>query len=179
MLCVVGALLWRPAVCGAQSPPPIAGVTGTIALDGTVKQTYAAANKIIVAAEDGFEHLFHVGQHTVVHGGGDAESLGDLAAGMHVVVHYTVEDGETTAVEVDRIGGDGLREMRGVIAYVDRDAKRLSIRLADGTTETLQLSDRAAKDAGADVDDAATVVVYYADHGGQKVAHYFTKIHAN
>jgi len=169
-------VLWSAAARAAQSPPAIPGTTGTIALDGTVEKTYEGANKIIVAAEDGVEHLFHAGKQTEVHGAESA--LNGVAAGMHVVVHYTVEGGENTAVEVDRIGGGGLREVRGVVTSVDRDAKRMSIRLADGTTETLQLTDRAAKDVGADVDAAATVVVYYADGDGRKVAHYFAKIHA-
>ena len=66
--------------------------------------------------------------------------------------------------------------MRGVVRRVDRIANRVSIRLADGSEETLQLSERAARHGGAEVGDAATVVLYYTDEGGHKVVHYFRRI---
>jgi hypothetical protein len=95
-----------------------------------------------------------------------------------VVVRYAVDEGGKTAVEVDRIGGDGLREMQGVVTRVDRDAKRLSLRLADGSTETLQRSERAARHVGRDITRGAesTVIVYYLDEAGDSVAHFFKKI---
>ena len=173
---VCALLVSLPAIVGAQEPPPIAGVTGTLALEGTVEKTYDAANRVIVKATDGIEHLFHFTKRTVVHAanGSDA-ALNGVSGGSRVVVHYAVDGGEKTAVEVDRIGEGGLRETRGVVTRVDRDAKELSIRLDDGSTETLQLSERAARTVGLDVDDAVTVVVYYADDEGKKVAHYFRR----
>ena len=177
-LLVAVLLLGGPAIGAAQQPPPIAGVTGTVALEGTVDKAYAGANAIVVKAADGIEHLFHFTKRTVVHGAAATdEAFNGLEAGTRVVVHYAVEAGGTTAVEVDRIGDDGMREMRGVVTRVDRGAKRLSIGLADGSNETLQLSECAARDVGQDVGDAATVVVYYTDEGGRKLAHYFGKIH--
>ncbi len=92
-----------------------------------------------------------------------------------------MNDGEKTAVEVDRVAEDGLREMEGVVTHIDRGTRQLSIRLADGSYETLQLSERAAKDVGKDIDratDNATVIVYYAQEGGGKVAHYFRRVPA-
>jgi uncharacterized membrane protein len=56
----------------------------------------------------------------------------------------------------------------------------MSIKLADGSTQTLRLTDRAAADAGREVDRVASsvskVVVYYTDEAGQRVAHYFKRI---
>jgi hypothetical protein len=67
-----------------------------------------------------------------------------------------------------------------VVTRVDRAGRKISIRLADGSTQTLRLTERAAIDAGNDVDraavDATRVVVYYADEAGQRVAHYFKRI---
>ena len=105
-----------------------------------------------------------------------------MTVGSRVVVHYAMNDGEKTAVEVDHIAADGLHEMKGVVTRVDRGAKQLSIRLADGSDETLQLSDRAAKDVGKDIDravDESTVVVYYSEEAVGKVAHYFRRIGVN
>lgn len=178
MVCAL--LVSLPAIVGAQEPPPIAGVTGTLALEGTIEKTYDAATTVIVKATDGIEHLFHLAKGTVVHAANGADAaLNGVSEGSRVVVHYAVDGGEKTAVEVDRIGEDGLRETRGVVTRVDRDAKELSIRLDDGSTETLHLSERAARTVGLDVHDAATVVVYYVDEDGKKVAHYFKKILAD
>ncbi|MCU1384741.1 MAG: hypothetical protein JWL71_3438, partial [Acidobacteria bacterium] len=172
------ALLLPPTVRAEQQPPPIQGVTGTIALEGTIDQTSEAGKSVIVKTVDGMRHLFHVTEKTVVHGSAaaDADVLGVIEPGTRIVVHFTANAGRQTAVEVDRLGAAGLKTVEGVVTRVDRDGRQLSIHLADGTTQTLRLTDRAAADVGRDVESAATVVVYYADEGGHQVAHYFKKI---
>jgi len=177
MVALLGIAADGTAQSAPPTGPPIPNETGVIALEGTTKTFYGDLNKIIVSSEDGVEHLFHFTKRTVVHGATESDAaFNGLIKGSRVVVHYTVDGGEKTAVEVDQIGSDGLHEMRGVVRHVDRGAKRLSIRLADGTEETLELSERAAKDAGRDVGDAATVVLYYSNEAGHKVAHYFRLI---
>ena len=179
ILLSAGVVFGLPTLRAVQEPVPI---KGTIALEGTVDKTYAAANTLIVKATDGVKHLFHVTKQTVMHGETDARdaTVSGLRTGTRVVVHYAQESGEKTAVEVDRIGEDGLRVMKGVVTGVDRAGKRLTIRLADGSTETLQLTERAAKDVGKDVDRGAgagaNVIVYYTDEAGKRVAHYFKKV---
>jgi hypothetical protein len=179
MLLMGGLAFGLPAMRAVQEPVP---VTGTIALEGTVNKTYAAAHTIIVKATDGVEHLFHLTSRTVVHGAQDTPdaALTGLKEGSRLVVHYVADGGDTTAVEVDRIGDDGLAAMEGVVTRVDREARTISIRLADGSTETLQLTERAARNVGKDVDGAAVggakVVVYYTDEAGRRVAHYFKRI---
>jgi hypothetical protein len=178
VLLAAGALILGTAARGsAQQAPPIPGVTGTLALEGTVDKTYAGASALLVKASDGIHHLFHVTRKTAVHG--TEAAFDDLAPGSRVVIHYTIEKSEKTAVEVDRIADDGVREMAGTVTRVDRGAKQLSIQLADGSRETLQLSERAAKHVGGDIDHAAgsaKVVVYYTEEDGGKVAHYFKRI---
>jgi hypothetical protein len=177
---VCGAALLVPPVVRAeqQPPPPIQGVTGTIALEGTVDETSEAGKTVIVKTVDGLRHLFHVTEKTIVHGSAaaDADSLRGLDAGSRIVVHYTANAEEQTALEVDRLGDKGLKTMEGVVSRVDRAGRTMSIRLADGTTQTLRLTDRAAADVGRDIDSAATVVVYYADEEGKQVAHYFKRV---
>jgi hypothetical protein len=176
------ALLVRPEVRAEQQPPPINGVTGTVALEGTVDQTSEAGKTVIVKTVDGIRHLFHVTEKTVVHGSvaAGADTLGGLEAGNRIVVHYTATAGQQTAHEVDRLDAEGLKTIEGVVTRVDRDGRDLSIRLADGSTQTLRLTERAAAYVGRDVDsaavDATRVVVYYADEAGQQVAHYFKRI---
>ena len=60
---------WRTAA--AQSPPP---VQGTIALEGTMKTFYRAANVVIVTTMDGVEHAYHFTRDLVVHGRKDPVS---------------------------------------------------------------------------------------------------------
>jgi hypothetical protein len=165
---------------GAQAAPPIPGTTGTLALEGSVDKVYAGAHSALVTAGDGVKHLIHFTDRTVVHGDHDPHApLNSLKAGSRVVVHYTMDGTRKAAVEIDRIGAGGLAEAEGVVTRIDRQAQRLSIRLADGTTETLQLSERAARDAGRGLEreaDQARVVVYYTDDAGNKIAHYFKRV---
>ena len=48
------------------------------------------------------------------------------------------------------------------------------------TSSTSELTERAARDVGKDVDRAvgagANVIVYYADEAGSRVAHYFKRV---
>ena len=174
--------LTLPAVHAEQQPPPISGVTGTIALEGTVDQTSEAGKTIIVKTVDGIRHLFHVTEETTVHGSAaaGADSLSGLETGSRIVVHYTAKAGRQAALEVDRLDAKGLKTIEGVVTRVDRVGREMTIRLADGSTQTLRLTDRAATDVGRDVDSAAAnatrVVVYYADDAGHMVAHYFRRV---
>lgn|SRR5262249_46140203 len=176
VLLTAATLILGVAARAHAQAPAIPGVTGTLALDGTVDQTYAGASAVVVKASDGIRHLFHVGKKTAVHGTGEA--FDHLTPGSRVVVHYTMDKGEKTAVEVDRIADDGVREIGGVVTRIDRGARKLSIQLADGSRETLQLSERAAQHVGRDIDHAAgaRVIVYYTEEDGGKVAHYFKRV---
>lgn len=177
-----GLLLVGSAVAAGQQPPPIGGVTGTVALEGTVQKTYEGVNTVVVKTVDGIEHLFHLTERTVVHGGkaGGDDALRGLDEGSKVVVHFTRDGGHETASEVDRIADDGLKAVEGVVTKVDRRAKTISIRLADGSRQTLQLTERAASDVGRDLDDGAIgsvkVVVYFNDEVGRRVAHFFKRV---
>jgi hypothetical protein len=173
------ALLAAPPLHAGQQPPP---VNGTIALEGTVDETYKGANTVIVKTVDGIRHLFHLTGKTAVHGSetAGAEALRGLEVGSAVVVHYAGDAAEQTALEVDRLDDKGLKTMEGVVTRVDRAGRKISIRLTDGSTQTLRLTKRAATDVGKDVDrasaDTTRVIVYYADEAGQRVAHYFKRI---
>ena len=173
------ALVAGSVALSAQSPPP---VRGTIALEGTMKKVYRAANTVIVTTIDGVEHVYHFTKDLLVHGGKGpgVDALEGLREGTTVVVHYTVEGAEQSATEIDRVGDEGLKVTEGVVARIDRGRKQITIRFDNGKTEDLRLTDRAAADAGKDLDQAGAggtkVIVYYTDEGGRKVAHFFKKI---
>jgi hypothetical protein len=165
----------------AQQPPPIHGVTGTIATEGMIQETDEAAHKILVKAADGIERLFHLSGRSAVHGdtAGD-ETLRTLKKGTRVVVHYTGEGNNLTAEEIDRLGDEGLKQIEGKVTAVNRGTRTIAIKLANGTTQMLQLSERAASDVGRDIDRASdgtvTVIVYYKNEAGQPVVHYFKRV---
>jgi hypothetical protein len=162
----------------AQSSAP---VRGTVALEGTVKMIYAAANTVIVATVDGVDHVYHFTKDLLVHGGkgGGVDALKGLREGSTVVVHYTNEGTQQLAHEIDRVGDEGLKTTEGVITRINRGRKEVTIRFDSGRTETFQLTDRAAADVGKDIDQAANgttkIIIYYSDDAGQKVAYFFKK----
>ena len=172
-----GLIVGSSMPMAAQSPPP---VQGTIALEATVKQFYRAANVVVVTTMDGVEHMYHFTKDLVVHGakGSGVDALEDLREGTTVVVHYTVSGAEASAQEIDLFGDEGLKITEGQVAKIDRRRQEITIRFANGTTETLRMTNRAAESAGAAEKagaDAAKVIVYYSDEAGRKVVHYFRK----
>ena len=174
-----GFVLASSIVLSAQSPPLI---QKTVTLEGVTKKVYAAARIVIVKTIDGVEHMIHFAKDLVVHGGPrtGTDVLQDLAEGAMVVVHYTSSHDEETAQEIDRVGDQGLQTTEGRVARVDRGRKQITIRYANGQSETLELTDRAAAEAGRDVDESSgagtTVIVYYSTTAGRKVAHYFKNV---
>jgi hypothetical protein len=113
-----------------------------IAVGGCFRRTNMKMRSFL----DGIEHLNHLTERTVVHGGKapGGHALSGLDEGSRVVVHDTAEGDHKIAHEVDLLAGDGLKTIEGVVTRVDRRAKTMSIRLADGSRQTLRLTERAA-----------------------------------
>jgi hypothetical protein len=169
-LAIVGVFTLGVAAVHGQGPPPIHGVTGTIATEATIKAEHKAANKIVVETEDGVEHVYDAVKGLVVHGGKDP--LSDLKPGTTVIIHSTAGN---IAQEIDRVGGDGLRTTEGIATKIDRGKKEITIRYDDGKIEKLKLTDRAAADVGRNIDENTRIVVYFSTEAGGKVTHYFKK----
>jgi hypothetical protein len=178
-----GSVLAGSVMLSGQTPPaPVQGAQGNVTLEGTTKKVYGAAQYVIVKTVDGVEHVIHYTKDLLVHGGkgSGVDALLGLEEGSTVVVHYTTANAQETAQEIDRVGDKGLKTTEGVVARIDRTRKQITIRYANGKSETLQLTERAAAEAGKDIDEASggatKVVVYYSDDAGRKVAHYFRRI---
>jgi hypothetical protein len=175
---VVGILVTAgpPAPVRAQSPPP---VQGTMALEGTMKKFYAAANVVVVTTIDGVEHAYRFVTDTVVHGGKGAgvDALEGLSEGSEVVVHYAADGTGQTAQEIDVIGDEALRVTEGRVTHIDRRRQQIAVQYANGKSETLRLTERAAAEAPNDgMPPGANVTMFYRDERGQKVVHFFKKI---
>jgi hypothetical protein len=151
---------------------------------GVVVKLDSGAKTVGVKLADGTEHTFHFVKRSVVHGAEDTaaaakETFHGLKEGGEVAVHYTAKGAEETAEEVDRIGKDGLKATDATVTHIDRGAKTLTVKTANGTEEVYHLTDRAARDAGKDIaegaEKSAKVTVYYTEEAGHKVAHFFRK----
>src|SRR3954451_15757760 len=131
----------------SAQPPPIQGVTGTIATDGTIESEHRGAHAI---AEGGARVVKKVLP------GGKSNPLDDFTEGSRVLLRKVVDrDGETPPTT------------EGVIVDVNRKRNQITVRLADKKTETLRL---------ATPDSAGDVVVSYTDNTGAKVAHNFKRV---
>ena len=176
---IVVMVLTASPVGAAQSGPP---VQKTVALEGTMKKFYRAANVVIVTTIDGVEHIYHFAKNLVVHGskGSGAAALEGLREGTTVVVHYAVEGPEQTAKEVDVIGDHGLEVTEGMVTRINRRRGQITVRYDSGKIETFRLTERAAAEVSQTGDAMAPsgtkVVIYYSDEHGRKVAHYFRRM---
>lgn len=149
------------------------------ATHGTLTKIDSAAKTIVVKTKDGMEHTLHFVAKTTVHGTevGARDTFKGLKEGSEVVAHYTVKGAEETAVEVDKVGKDGLKATDGTVSDIDRGAKTISVKTADGTVQTFKLADHATEDAGKDIakgsEKTAKVTVYYTEEGGKRIVHWF------
>lgn len=159
------------------------------ATHGTITRIDKTAKTIAIKTSDGTEHVFHWTKDTTVHGVKATDAATDAAAedswhglkeGSEVVAHSTERGTKDTAVEVDKVGDDGLHKTEGTVKEFDRGSKKLVVETADGTDHTFQLTGHAAEDAGKDIAAGTAkgtkVVVYSTETSGKKIAHFFQKI---
>ncbi len=164
---------------GVYSWNPCLAADVVTAVHGTLTKIDSGAKTIVVKTKDGTEHTLHFVAKTTVSGTDAAakDTFKGLKEGSEVVAHYTTKGTEKTAVEVDRMGKDGLKETNGTITDIDRGAKTIAVKTADGTVQTFKMADHATEDAGKDIakgtEKTAKVTVYYTEDAGKKVAHWF------
>jgi hypothetical protein len=155
------------------------------AVHGTITKLDSATKTAVVKTSDGAEHTIKFVDKTTVHGAeatatGGKDAFHGLTEGTEVVAHYTAKGTEKTAVEVDKVGKDGIKSVDGTVTHIDRGGKTIAVKAADGTEETFRLSEHAAADAGKDIakgsEKSAKVTVYYTEKAGKKTAHFFEKV---
>jgi hypothetical protein len=152
------------------------------AVHGVITKTDAASKTVVVKTGEGAEHTIHFVDKTAVHGteAGAVDTFHGLKEGSEVAVHYTVKGTEKTAVEVDRLGKDGVKSVDGTVTKVGEGGKTVTIKAADGTEHVFKVAGHdttaAAKDLGKGADKTGKVTVYYTEDAGKKVAHFFQKL---
>jgi hypothetical protein len=147
LLIALGASLLLATSAAAQAtPPPIQGVTGTVATDGTIQSEHQAAHKIA----EGVKKVLPGGK------GANQNPLDDFAEGRRVVLR-------------DAVDGDAepAKTTEGVVIDVNRRKQQITVRIAARKTETLRIVEPGG---------AADVVVSYTDNAGNKVATDFKRV---
>jgi hypothetical protein len=128
--------------------------------------------------------VLHVVSDTVVYGADEAGKLTkyawrDLKEGTEVAAHYTKRGTKDAALEIDKLGDEGLKESRGALVRLDQAAKTVVVTTARGAEETFRMTDHAAKSLAKHVakgtEKGTKVTVYYAEDGGRKVVHFFER----
>lgn len=93
------------------------------------------------------------------------------------MARYTGKGTEETADDLGKVGKDGLKVTKGTVTKIDKDAKTVIVKSADGTEKTFEYTANAAKDVGKEtgkgVEKGAKVTVYYTEEAGKKIAHFF------
>jgi hypothetical protein len=170
---VAGALMLLAAPGLAQTDPPVPGVTGVIVPEGgdggrdavgAVAEKAAAGTRRIVRAVAG------------VFGGGDKATTTDplktLELGATVALRYEATARQSVTANATP------KETEGRVIELDRRKGVVVVRLADRTTERLQLVDTRQReqkeDAAADAGD--TVIVSYVDPNGDRVQVLFRRV---
>ena len=176
LLTLLCALPLSSRSAAAQTPPPIQGVTGTIATDGTIESEHKAGGAIGEGAAyvgRGIKKLFPFG-------GKGTNPIDAFTEGSHVVMRDVQDAPRTAAERADASDEERKSAAEGVVVDVNRKRQQITIRLADGKTQALRLIDRTASDQGSragDASDAAThVVVSLSNQTGAKVDYDFKRV---
>ncbi len=155
------------------------------ATEGTITKVDNAAKTIAVKTADGAEEVFTFTGHTAMRGAagvkkGAVDTYLAGKEGTHVVVRYTTEGADKTAVAVDDLGKDTVKVSKGTVADVDQAGHTVTLKTEDGSEHTY----RVAKDAAVDTEHGVVkntqtavkkgekVSVHYTEEAGQKVAHF-------
>ena len=173
------------AVAGLMVLPVRATDDVISAIHGTISKLDAATGTAVVKTADGTEYTIHFVDNTAVHGAEATEiaskdTYHGLKEGSEVAVHYTEKGSEKTAVEVDRLGKDGMKSVDGTVSNVGEGGKSVTVKAADGTEHTFDVVGKdtkaSAEALGKGADKTAKVTVHYTEAGGKKVAHFFKKL---
>jgi hypothetical protein len=160
--------IWMLALGLAVALVAYGAVEAVSSIHGVVTKVDAKTKTIVVKSADGTETAVKVASKATVEG---------TKEGSEVVVHYTVKGTEKSAVEVETVGKDGLKATQGTITKIDRTTKTLTIKTADGTEKTFEMTGHAASSSGkaiaAGSEKSAKVTVYYTEKTGKAIAHFF------
>ena len=111
---------------------------------------------MIVTTMDGVEHVYQFTKNLFVHGGKKpgVDALEGLRDGTPSPF-TTAERAQAAVEEFDDLGDEGLKITEGIVTDIDRRKKEITIEYANGRTETLQMTNRAAAEGGAGIEESS------------------------
>ena len=172
IIAAILAFMTLPTLCDAG--PVVRAVHGTVDSLGSAGKT------VVVKTADGAKYTLHAAATTAVYGlGGTAAgakaAFTGITVGTEVVAHYTKEGAKYTAISVGAVGGAGLRATEGTVKAIDRGARTVAVKTADGSVQVFSLAAHAtaaaSKSTAKAVTTGAKVVVYSTETAGRKMAH--------
>lgn len=152
------------------------------AVIGEVKKVDRAVGKVVVKTAEGTEETFKFTGKTL--GRGLKESGKGLEEGTHIVVHYTGEGLEKTAVGIEHVGKDIPKVIEGAVVETGKGTRTVVLKTPAGAKETLHLTERCVVDTGKGIargtkyvaKEGEHITVHYTEVGGRKVAHLVKRI---
>src|SRR6266481_8611358 len=97
-------------------------------LHGTVEKVDHATKTVVVKTADGAEHTVKFTGDTTVKG--TKEGFDGLKKGTEVVARTTGKGVDETAVDVGKVGKDGLRSTKGTVEKFDKGTKTVVVKTA-------------------------------------------------
>jgi len=155
------------------------------ATEGVITRVDSVAKNIALKTADGTEEVFKFTGKTAMHAGegvktGAVDSYLVGKEGTHVVVHYTGEGAEKTALAVDDLGKDTVKVRKGTVTGLDKAGHTMTVKTEDGSEETYHIAKGTAVDTEHGVvkgteytaKKGEKVSVHYTEEAGKKVAHF-------
>lgn len=171
----------------AAAPAQSRGQHAEHAVAGVVKKIDHGAKVMVIGTADGVEESVKFTERTTVRGAKGVAHAADVAAkdgleGGAVVLYYTGEGIEKSAVRVDHLGKRTIHAAKGSVERVDAAGTVVVVKTASGAEETFTLGKDVAIDAGKGVERTGAdvgkmlkagteVTVHYSEAGGKKIAH--------
>src|SRR5512135_2733132 len=158
------------------------------AVEGVVTKVDLTGKTVFVKTADGTEHAFKYTEKTTMRGVKDTGHMAKAGGvdtymkgkeGTMVLVHYTGEGADKSAVAFRDMGKDTVRVSDGTVTKVDKAARTVTVKTEDGSEATYHVAKDATVDGGhglmkgADyAKEGEKVSVHYTENAGKKVAHF-------
>ncbi len=158
------------------------------AVEGVVTKVDLTGKTVFVKTADGTEHAFKYTEKTTMRGVKDTGHVAKAGAvdaymkgkeGTMVLVHYTGEGADKSAVAFRDMGKDTVKVSDGTVTKVDKAARTVTVKTEDGSEATYHVAKDATVDSGhglmkgADyAKEGEKVTVHYTEDAGKKVAHF-------
>jgi hypothetical protein len=150
------------------------------AITGVITRVDKTAKTLAIKTAEGSEEVFSYSDHTAVRDSreaaegakmGEVESYFAGKQGTHVVVRYTGKGVQKTANLVEDFGKDTLKSGRGTVTQVDRAARTIAVKTADGAEATYTLG----ADGVVDTEQGVVKASRYRAKEGEKVVVHYTE----